>query len=87
MDQTILILHKRSSSSAYDVYCKTTPMGKCGAPIGEFYREVSGYYVWEPLFGNGYLTSDFLRAVADKLDELNKEWDDELRKSLENLNG
>lgn len=45
--------------------------------IGEFYIETHGYYVWNPA-GSGYLSSEMLRKISDKLDSLNKEHDDDL---------
>ena len=43
--------------------------------FGELYMEVDGYYVWDNLGRHGFLPSHAMRSIADKLDELNKEWD------------
>lgn len=45
--------------------------------IGEFYIESHGYYVWSHS-GSGYLSAEMLRLIADKLDELNKNHDDDI---------
>lgn len=48
--------------------------------LGILYKEIDGYYVW---WQNGSVEdtweSQYLRIIADKLDELNYEWDKELR--------
>jgi len=52
-----------------------------GLRIGDVSRDVDGfYYFWPHAFGcwGGHL----LRTLADKLDELNKPWQDEITKSL-----
>lgn len=38
-----------------------------------------GYRVWWPTKMNGYHTEADLRIIADYLEELNKEWDDEVK--------
>ena len=53
-----------------------------GAHLGELYQEVDGYYVWWPDDRRGYLEARILRAIADKLDELNEEWDQEVKRGL-----
>jgi hypothetical protein len=58
------------------------------ADLGTFERLEDGYYRWFP--NDPFeLTSDLLKQIANALDELNKEWDDninEFRKYLEGLN-
>jgi hypothetical protein len=39
-----------------------------------------GYKCWWPLHGSGSLNAIDLRIIADYLDELNKEWDEEVQK-------
>ena len=64
----------REGSGVYDVFNSN------GKHMGEFYREVDGYYVWDPAFINrGYIPSDLLRALANKLDEVNALWDRQVR--------
>lgn len=41
----------------------------------EIIKSDDGYFVWWPEKSNGYLESSDLRAIADHLDERNKEWD------------
>jgi hypothetical protein len=47
--------------------------------LGYAYREADGYYVFENALQNGFFTSYSLRMIADKLDELNKEWDEQVK--------
>lgn len=49
-----------------------------GANCGSLYMEVDGFYVWWPNERPGFIGSDFLHAIADKLDELNKEWQEKI---------
>lgn len=46
--------------------------------VGSVYMEVDGYWVWEPprTVRWGFFAPHHLRRIADKLDEMNKEWDD-----------
>ena len=50
-----------------------------GKKIGEFYMEVDGYYVYQPLEGNGFLTEHSLKLILEKLTEINKEWDNHIK--------
>lgn len=48
-----------------------------GVYLGEFECDVDGYYYYWPLEDKiGSWPSYMLRALADALDEINKEWDD-----------
>jgi hypothetical protein len=49
--------------------------------LGELYTEADGYYVLQ--FADnfkGYIPAWILRALADKLDDLNAAWDEEVHK-------
>lgn len=47
---------------------------------GEIYREVDGYFVYAPPPSRGgYWPAYLMKAIADKLDELNEEWDQQLK--------
>ncbi len=49
--------------------------------IGDFYKEVDGYYVFMPdRKGGGSWESWTMRAISDKLDELNENWDKEIKR-------
>lgn len=50
-----------------------------GVNCGKIIKEVDGYYVWYPKQDGGCWESAFLRKIADLLDGLNKEWDDQIR--------
>ncbi len=56
------------NKKAYKVTC-------AGALVGELYMEADGFYVFDPIVGRtGYWPAWMLRVIADKLEELNKEW-------------
>jgi hypothetical protein len=44
------------------------------------YVELDGYWVYAPnKEWQGFVEAWFLREIADKLDDLNKEWDDSIK--------
>lgn len=47
------------------------------------YQEVDGFYVWWPRPDGGFITSYHLRNIANRLDELNKDWEDKIDKYFE----
>jgi len=51
-----------------------------GKLIGELLMDVDGYFYFWPEDNNGAWSSYHLREVANKLDELNKEWDKQVEK-------
>ena len=55
-----------------------------GHKLGEAYQEVDGYFYFEPNRSNvGFWMPHILRAIADKLDEINKPWNDMVERDLE----
>lgn len=65
----------------YEVFLKQSVSAVC---IGTFETDVDGYYKWFPVPSNGgFLDSPLLHLVASKLDELNQDWDNEV-KSISN---
>ncbi len=47
-----------------------------GVNLGDFTRDVDGYFYWFPGDSKGGCYSDYiLRELGEKLIELNKEWD------------
>ena len=52
--------------------------------IGEFTVQDDGLFQFYPNEHSGYWSSYALRLIADKLDELNKEWDEHIKKNLGN---
>jgi hypothetical protein len=49
--------------------------------IGELYIEADGFYVFQPAeYKTGYWPEWVLRSIADKLRELNAEWQAEIEK-------
>lgn len=49
---------------------------------GYLYKEIDGYYVWSFDKPKGYIPSWFCKELAQYMDELNEEWDKELKKEL-----
>ena len=55
-----------------------------GAKLGTAYQEVDGYFYFEPDCSKaGFWQPHILRGIADKLDEINKPWNDLIEKDLE----
>jgi hypothetical protein len=56
-----------------------------GSYMGYAYQEVDGYYVFVfPTHMSGCHTEHGLRSIADKLRELNKDWDNKVNDYFEN---
>ncbi len=72
MITTVLI-----SLGIYNIYFNQ----KC---IGCFTIQDDGYLGFYPDEPSGYWSSYALRLIADKLDEMNKEWDDQVKKDIGN---
>ena len=53
-----------------------------GVVVGFAYREIDGYFCFEPAPAHGFWSAWMMRAVADLLDEMNKPWDDRVRQEL-----
>jgi len=52
-----------------------------GYLLGDILKEVDGYYVWWPQDGvGGFWTDNVLREIADCLQKLNAEWDNQVRR-------
>ena len=49
-----------------------------------FRLDIDGYYYFEDVPNSGNWTSYALRQIADKLDEINKPYDDEVNEFFEN---
>lgn len=52
--------------------------------IGTFVIQDDGYYGFYTESDSGYWSSYALRLIADKLDEMNKEWDEQVKKDIGN---
>lgn len=50
-----------------------------GVFMGDFVCHEDGYYYYWPARRDGAMPGYVLRALADKLDEINKEWDDQIQ--------
>ncbi len=56
-----------------------------GVYLGYCYRETCGYYYFVSIdTGGSSWPAHALRAIADTLDELNKDWDEQVTKMLSN---
>jgi hypothetical protein len=56
---------------------------KNNVSIASIERDVDGYfYFWMDESINGAWTSNTLREIANKLDELNKEWDTTIKREF-----
>jgi hypothetical protein len=53
-----------------------------GKFIGEFIMDVDGYFYFWSENNLGAWPSYLLRDIADKMDELNKSWNEQLEKEL-----
>lgn len=53
--------------------------------FGELIKLEDGYYYFNPLNNGGVIAPYALRAIANILDELNKDWDEEVKESLGKL--
>jgi len=73
------------------IYFKKLPCDKKevfyqnGVLLGTVYREIDGYYVFLPKYNGGYWKAFIMKAIADKIDGLNKGWDEEVKLGLEKL--
>lgn len=50
--------------------------------LGTIYREVDGFYVYDPEKMSGYMSEGFLMEVALKLSDLNADWNDQITKEF-----
>jgi hypothetical protein len=57
----------------YDVFYEN------GVRLGILYREIDGYFVFGPEPGGGSWSGHVLRDIADKIEELNKPWDQQIQ--------
>jgi hypothetical protein len=54
--------------------------------MGDIDMDIDGYYKYWPVQKAGYWDAPPLRQVANILDNLNREWDEELLATLDELN-
>jgi hypothetical protein len=50
--------------------------------LGEFVVQSDGYYGFVAKSNAGFWSSYGLRLISDKLDEINKEWDQQVKKDI-----
>jgi hypothetical protein len=51
--------------------------------LGTFYMEIDGFYVYDAIHRPGFMPSYMLRALADKLDELNEPYEKQMKEYFE----
>lgn len=55
-----------------------------GLNLGEFYREIDGFYVFLPVNRDGFYSEEYLGALLFELQQLNAPWKENLRKYFDN---
>ena len=70
------IIYQQINQQKYSVRTKN------GKLIGEFIRDVDGYFYFWSENNLGAWPSHLLRDIADKLDEINQLWDEHIEKKL-----
>ena len=70
------LIYQQINQQKYSVRTKN------GKLIGEFIRDVDGYFYFWSENNLGAWPSYLLRDIADKMDELNKSWNEQLEKEL-----
>lgn len=71
------LILKKQPNNTYTVYYTN------GTNIGTFEPAEDGYlYFGINPDGSGYWNANILRLIADKLDEMNKKWDEQVKKEL-----
>lgn len=57
---------------------------KGGLKLGEFYKEIDGFYVFWPTERAGFYSEEYLGALLFELQQLNAPWKENIRKYFEN---
>lgn len=55
-----------------------------GVFVGQIVQEVDGYYHWVAGSMTGLWTANALNEIANVLNEMNRNWDDQVRRDLSN---
>jgi len=71
-----MVTHREINNSLVYLYFQDR------AFIGECHRLEDGYFSFLPSNTGGYWSESIIRLVADKLQELNKEWDEKVNSYL-----
>lgn len=53
-----------------------------GVDIGDIEMDVDGYYKYWPMLRGGYWEAEPMREIAYILDQLNEDWDTQIRNEL-----
>ncbi len=69
--------YKKIDDNQYEVFFEN------GVKMGEFLKEVDGSFYFFPELKGGFWAGYIMRELADKEDELNKDWNNEISKYFE----
>ena len=72
---------KRKDSTIHDVVFFSRE-GSSGAHVGEAYPLDDGFYYYDDGSPRGVMEAHTMRTIADKLDEMNKEWSEQIDRDL-----
>lgn len=72
---------KRKDSTTRDVVFFSRE-GSSGVNVGEAYPLDDGFYYYDGGSTSGVMSAFSMRTIADKLDEMNKEWSDQIDRDL-----
>jgi hypothetical protein len=53
-----------------------------GVILGHLLKEVDGYFVFYPELRGGFWESLIMRILADKMDDLNRDWDEIVQREI-----
>lgn len=74
MRQTQSLLNYIPIQGGYQVYYEN------GVYLGDILTDVDGFYYYWPELRGGSWASIVMRLIADKLDELNQPWEEEIER-------
>lgn len=77
----MIILKQQENKRIYDVLWSENEVN-----LGTFEQDVDGYFYYWPKEKPGSWASYSLRLIADELDKINKEWDEEIKKYFDEQN-
>jgi hypothetical protein len=67
---------EKNAHGSISITCNTLP-------AGDLLVDIDGYYKYfPPEYGHGYWPDYLLLSIVQKLQEINKDWDDQIMKAL-----
>jgi hypothetical protein len=70
------LIYQKVDPQKYNVVTKNEKL------VGELIMDVDGYFYFWPEDSTGAWTPYILRQLADKMDEINKPWDEQVENDL-----